>query len=107
MPGQAATKGAYLLAQLHAALDEHPHVGNVRGLGMMAGVEIVADKSTKQWFDADFGLGAKLTKALMSRGLYTRVRSEVICLAPPLTTETSTLDEMVEIVRDAVDEVVG
>ncbi len=107
LPGQAARKGDYLLGKLHAALDDLPHVGNVRGQGMMAGVEIVADKSTKEWFDADFGLGAKLTKALMKRGLYTRVRSEVICLAPPLTTEESILDDIVGIVRDAVVEVTG
>ena len=43
----------------------------------------------------------------MKRGLYTRVRSEVICLAPPLITEQETLDEIVEIVRDAVVEVTG
>ena len=107
LPGQAAAKGKVLLEKLHAALDDLPHVGNVRGKGLMAGVEIVADKSTKAWFDTDFGLGAKLTKALMARGLYTRVRSEVICLAPPLITEQSTLDDIVEIVRDAVVEVTG
>lgn len=107
LPGQAAAKGEAFLHNLHEALDGLAHVGNVRGKGMMAGVEIVADKPTKAWFDADFGLGAKLSKALMARKLYTRVRSEVICLAPPLTTEQSTLDEMVEIVRDAVVEVTG
>ena len=107
LPGQAAVKGKAFLHNLHQALDGLSYVGNVRGKGMMVGVEIVADKPTKEWFDAGFGLGAKLTKALMDRGLYTRVRSEVICLAPPLTTEQSTLDEMVEIVRDAVVEVTG
>ncbi len=104
---QAAAKGERLLSRLHQALDAHPHVGNVRGLGLMAGVEIVADQAAKRWFEADFALGAKLTKALLQRGLYTRVRSEVICLAPPLTTEQATLDEMVEIVRDAIVEVTG
>ena len=107
LPAQAARKGKLLLDNLHNALDAHPHVGNVRGQGMMAGVEIVEDKSTKKWFAPDFNLGAKLTRALMKRGLYTRVRSEVICLAPPLTTDESTLEEIVNIVRAAVGEVVG
>ena len=105
--GQAARKGEALLQKLHDELDDLPQVGNVRGKGMMAGVEIVKDKTSKEWFDADFALGAKLTKAMMKRGLYTRVRSEVICLAPPLITEQATLDEIVEIVRDAVVEVTG
>ena len=105
LPGQAASKGEAMLASLHDALDDHPHVGNVRGKGMMHGIEIVKDKATKEWFEPTFGLGGKLTAALMQRGLYTRVRSEVICNAPPLTTDESTLDDMVRIYREAIDEV--
>ncbi|CAJ2377674.1 MAG: Aspartate aminotransferase family protein [Arenicellales bacterium IbO2] len=107
LPGQAARKGKFLLEKLHAALDDHAHVGNVRGLGMMAGVEIVEDKAAKKWYPPEFGLGAKLTKALMKRGLYTRVRSEVICIAPPLITDESVLEEIVNIVRESVEEVLG
>ena len=105
LPGQAADKGERMLANLHQALDDHPHVGNVRGKGMMHGIEIVKDKATREWFEPEFGLGGKLTRALMDRGLYTRVRSEVICNAPPLNTDESILDEMVEIYRDAINEV--
>ena len=72
---------------------------------MMHGIEVVKDKSTKEWFEPAFGLGGKLTAALMQRGLYTRVRSEVICNAPPLITDESTLDDMVRIYREAIDEV--
>jgi adenosylmethionine-8-amino-7-oxononanoate aminotransferase len=107
LPGQAATKGEAMLKKLHEALDDHPHVGNVRGQGMMHGIEIVKDKDTKEWFEPAFGLGGKLTKALMNRNLYTRVRSEVICNAPPLTTDESILDEMVGIYKDAIVEVFG
>ncbi|MGI9311494.1 MAG: aspartate aminotransferase family protein [bacterium] len=105
--GQAAAKGAHLLAKLHDALDDLAHVGNVRGLGMMAGVEIVADKASKEWYGADFALGAKLTQAMLKRGLHTRVRSELICLAPPLNTDEAILDQIAGIVRDAVIEVTG
>ena len=107
LPGQAAEKGAYLLERLHAELDGHPHVGNVRGKGMMCGVELVEDKASKSWYPADFGLGGKMTKALLNQGIFTRVRSELICIAPPLTTEISTIDDYVDGVRDAVVEVFG
>lgn len=107
LPDMAAAKGETLLTNLHSALDDLPHVGNVRGLGMMCGVEIVADKASKKWFDADFALGAKLTRAMLNRGLYTRVRSELICIAPPITTDIDTLDEIVEIIRAAIIEVTG
>ena len=107
LPGLAATNGEAMLQKLHDALDDHPHVGNIRGKGMMHGIEIVKDKGTKEWFEPAFGLGGKLTKALMDRGLYTRVRSEVICNAPPLNTDVAILDEMVSIYRDAIVEVLG
>lgn len=107
LPGQAATNGEAMLQKYRDALESHPHVGNIRGKGMMHGIEIVKDKATKEWFEPSFGLGAKLTKAMMQRGLYTRVRSEVICSAPPLNTDIETLDRMVEIVHDAIVEVLG
>lgn len=107
LPGQAATNGEAMLKKLQAALGDHPHVGNVRGKGMMHGIEIVKDRETKEWFEPAFGLGGKLTKALMERNLYTRVRSEVICNAPPLNTDVATLDQMVDIYKEAIEEVLG
>ncbi len=107
LPGQAASKGEAMLQKYKEALESHPHVGNIRGKGMMHGIEIVKDKATKEWFEPEFGLGGKLTKAMMDRGLYTRVRSEVICSAPPLTTDESTIDQMVDIVHKSITEVLG
>ena len=107
LPGQAAVNGESMLRKYREALDGHPHVGNIRGKGMMHGIEIMKDRSTKEWFEPSFGLGAKLTKAMLDRGLYTRVRSEVICSAPPLNTDVATLDRMVEIIRDAIVEILG
>jgi putrescine aminotransferase len=104
---QAAEKGAYLLEQLHAELDGHPNVGNVRGKGMMCGVELVEDKATKAWFPPEWGVGPKMTNALIANNIFTRMRSEVICLAPPLTTDQATLDELVAGTRNAIVSVFG
>ncbi len=106
-PGQAASKGEYLLEKLHAELDGHPHVGEVRGKGMMCGVELVESKGSKELYPAEWGVGPKMTKAMISHGLFTRMRSEVVCIAPPLTTEESTLDDIVSAVRDSVVDVFG
>lgn len=106
-PGQAASKGDYLLEKLHAELDGHPHVGDVRGKGLMCGVELVENKASKELYPAEWGVGAKMTKAMVSHGLFTRMRSEVVCIAPPLTTEQSTLDDIVSAVRDSVADVFG
>ena len=105
--GQAADKGAYLLERLHAELDAHPHVGNIRGKGMMCGVELVEDRASKAWYPPEWNVGGKMTKALIDNGVFTRMRSEVICIAPPLTTERETLDELVAGIRNAIVTVFG
>src|SRR6188472_1738007 len=79
---RAATSGARLLEKLRA-LESLDGVGDVRGLGMMAAVEVVADKATKQLFPPDIGMTQKLTDALLDRGLCTRVAMDCICVAPP------------------------
>ncbi len=49
----------------------------------------------------------KMTKALIDQGIFTRMRNEVICIAPPITTDEATLDEYVSGVRKAIVEVFG
>ena len=106
-PGLAASKGDYLLDKLHAELDGHAHVGEVRGKGLMCGVELVESKDSKALYPAEWGVGPKMTNAMIKHGLFTRMRSEVVCLAPPLTTEESTLDDIVAAVRDSIIDVFG
>ena len=48
-----------------------------------------------------------MTKAMMNHGVFTRMRNEVICLAPPITTDEATLDELVKGVSNAVADVFG
>jgi len=105
-PAQAAAKGERLLSELQAALGGHPNVGDVRGLGLMCAVEVVKDRATKAQFTPDDGIGAQLTKAMVERGLFTRLKGEdVICLAPPIVTTNEQLDSIVERVASAVNAV--
>ena len=82
-------------------------VGHVRGQGMMAAVEVVADKATKQLFPPAAGVTPKLTDAMLERGLYTRVVMDCICIAPPLCSTDAEIDRLVDIVGDSVSSVVG
>jgi len=79
-----------------------PHVGDVRGLGLMAAVELVAGKATKQPFTPESGVAARLPNELLKRGLFTRTIGETICLAPPLVTTAEQIDRIVEIVGESV-----
>ena len=107
-PGQAAAKGKRLLVGLKDALIDHPQVGDIRGLGLMCGVEVVKDRATKAPFTPEDGVGPRLMQAMVSRGLFTRLRGEdVICLAPPIVASDEQIDRIVEIVHDAVHDVLG
>ncbi|WIG58897.1 MAG: Omega-amino acid--pyruvate aminotransferase [Ktedonobacterales bacterium] len=103
----AATKGARFLENLQT-LAEHPNVGDVRGLGMMCGIELVEDKATKA---PAIGLGGRVLAEARTRGLIPRLRGgargdapigDIICLAPPLITTDEELDRIVAILRDSL-----
>lgn len=107
LPEAAAAKGKRLLAGLRT-LEELPMVGDVRGLGLMCGVELVEDKATRK---PAIGLGGRVLAEMRQRGLLTRIRGgaagqypigDTICFAPPLVTSDEQLDQMVAITRDAL-----
>jgi len=98
---RAAVGGTRLLERLRG-LEAMDGVGHVRALGLMAAVEVVANKTTKALFPAQAGLAQKLTDALLERGLYTRVALDCICLAPPLVTSDALLDRIVDILQEAI-----
>ena len=106
-PSQAAEKGTHLLTRLQSALAAHPHVGEVRGKGLMCGIELVQDKSTKSEFPLTDGIGHKVHLAAQRRGLFSRLRGDVFCLAPPVVTPIKLLDRIVEILAESVREVLG
>jgi adenosylmethionine-8-amino-7-oxononanoate aminotransferase len=106
-PAQAAEKGAHLLESLRTALADHPHVGDVRGKGMMCAVEIVENKATKAEYPAEQKIGIQVHQAAQQRGLFSRLRGDVYCIAPPIITTEAQLDQIVVALRGAVEEVLG
>ena len=103
---RAVVAGERLLRGLRS-LESMDGVGNVRGLGLMAAVEIVSDQTTKQQFPPEAGLTQKLTDALLDRGLYTRVAMDCICLAPPLVTTDAQIDRIVDTVGETIPAVLA
>jgi len=108
LPALAAETGAYLLGRLHKTFDDLPIAAEVRGVGMMAAVEFVADPRTKRRFDPGLGVGARVSKAARKRGLIARgmPNGDILGFAPPLIMSREDVDEMVEIAGIAAREVV-
>jgi adenosylmethionine-8-amino-7-oxononanoate aminotransferase len=101
---RAQSLGEKLQAGL-GALIEMPQVGNVRGLGLMAAVEVVADKDARQPYAPSAGIGPKLAKAMRDRGVVTRVKGESILFAPPLVISESQIDQIVNVTAEAIEAV--
>jgi adenosylmethionine-8-amino-7-oxononanoate aminotransferase len=77
-------------------------VGEVRGLGLMAGVELVADKETHRSFEPSQGVGARVLREARQRGLVARAKGDSFLVAPPLVVTAEQVDRMVEITRDSI-----
>lgn len=93
--------GDYLQRRLREFSD-HPLVGDVRGRGMIAGVELVADKETRQAFDGKVG---KLCFAnCLHNGLISRPLGDIMAFSPPLIITREQIDEMVAIFGRSLDE---
>ncbi|MGH9176764.1 MAG: aminotransferase class III-fold pyridoxal phosphate-dependent enzyme, partial [Vicinamibacterales bacterium] len=98
---RAAAAGERLLEKLRA-LESMEGVGHVRGHGLLAAVEVVADKDTKNLFPPELGMGQRIQDALLENGLCTRVAMDCICLAPPLMISDALIDQTVDIIRATI-----
>lgn len=101
---EAQRKGAYLKAQLEDLAERHALIGEVRGRGLLWGLEFVKDRVTKT---PAIDEGRKFGEECMARGLIVNVLlysglSGVCRLAPPLTVSEKTIDDAVEIMDEAL-----
>ncbi|HPY42051.1 MAG TPA: aminotransferase class III-fold pyridoxal phosphate-dependent enzyme, partial [Thiolinea sp.] len=107
LTGNAREVGAYLQAQLREHFADHPLVGEVRGVGLLAALEFVADKNRKQRFAPSQTIGAKVAAACLQEGLIARAmpHGDILGLAPPLIISRDEVDLVVSMVKTAVDKV--
>jgi 4-aminobutyrate--pyruvate transaminase len=95
----------YLQAALRQRFAEHPLVGEVRGVGLLGAVELVADKAAHRNFDPTAKVGPRWVKLIEQNGVIGRsVPGDVLTLSPPLIITKPEIDEMVERIGKALDE---
>jgi adenosylmethionine-8-amino-7-oxononanoate aminotransferase len=103
-------KGERLRKELAAGLDGHPNVGDVRGLGLMIGIELVADRDTKEPFERNERVTERVAAAAFDHGLILYpstgcadgTRGDLVMLGPPFVVTDAELDEIVENVAGAL-----
>ncbi len=102
---QAARVGAHALERLHALKDRHPLIGDVRGRGLLLGLELVSDRACKT--PAGDAAEAVLYRAL-SRGLsFKTTMGNTLTLTPPLITTREQMDDAIDILDTCLAEVTG
>ena len=97
-------QGARLLAGLHAMAD-HPLIGEVRGVGMIAAIELVTDKAAKKALDVPGKLGLMVNAALQENGMINRAIVDAIAFCPPMIISAEQIDEMLAITKKSLDQV--
>ena len=105
--------GEMLRSHLRATFSEHPHVGDVRGRGLLTGIELVAERGTKTGIAKELGVAAAIRAAAMENGLICYpgggtqdgVNGAHILLAPPFIYESEHVDELVSKLEKSLQQV--
>ncbi|MDA7026743.1 adenosylmethionine--8-amino-7-oxononanoate transaminase [Bacillus sp. CLL-7-23] len=101
---QVAAKSKLLHEQLHE-LTSLSHVGDIRQLGFMCGIELVQSKETKLAYPPEQRVGYQVSLKMRELGMLTRPLGDVVAFLPPLCSTTDELGAMVSIMKEAIDEV--
>jgi adenosylmethionine-8-amino-7-oxononanoate aminotransferase len=109
--GRVRAGGDSLRRLLQQAFGNHPHVGDIRGRGLLQAIELVQERDTKEPFDPALRLHARIKDAAMACGLIVYPmggtidgrRGDHVLLAPPFVSSDAELAEMVSRLKDAVE----
>jgi L-2,4-diaminobutyrate transaminase len=103
----AADTGAYFNNSMRDALGSHPHIGDIRGEGMICAIEFVEDKPSRKFYEPAGKIAPAVVGALLKRNVIARAmpQSDIVGFAPPLCLARSEVDIIVGAMKAAVDEV--
>ena len=106
----AARVGKYAMERLKNVLGSLPWVSDISGLGLMIGIEIVADKATKRPFDRKLNIMQRIHEKALEKGLYVRISDigatpgDRLAFAPPLIVTTEQVDKAIDILYSVISE---
>src|SRR6185369_15201479 len=106
LPAVALRLGGHLARRLDR-LREHPLVGDIRTLGFLAGIELMADGERRVAFPPEWKVGAMVERRTREHGLIVRNLGDVIAICPPYIVSEAEIDQLVEALGRALDDVAG
>ncbi len=104
VPARVSALSAVMSRSL-SRLAMHPNVGDIRQKGLMAGIEIVADRGTKERFPPERKTGQRVIRKARDMGFILRPLGDVIVLMPPLSSTESEIEALVDVAAQAIGEV--
>lgn len=88
--------GDHMLERFRAFGEDHPHVGDVRGKGFLIGIELVADKKTKERLPSQAAIGKRIVRHAMANGFMCRASGDIVTLFPAFVANDDEVDAMVD-----------
>ncbi len=80
----------------------HPHVGDVRHQGLMAGVELVRDKATKDPYAWEERMGWNVARRALEQGVFIRPLGNIVVIMPPLSISLANLEQLLRVIGEAI-----
>ncbi len=96
IPGRVRRLEDALIGGLKRRLGDHPFVGEIRGRGLLAGVQLVRSKSPRAFFPPELGAGRQWAEAAERHGLIVRAIGDTIAICPPLVIDESEIGALID-----------
>lgn len=100
---KAAENAVYLHQKLTEALGTHPNVGEIRHIGLINAIELVADRTTKHGFAPEKRTGYQIYKHALQNGLVLRPLGDVLYFNPPLTITKDEIDQAIQLCKASIE----
>ena len=104
---KAAENAGYLAAEMQKVFGQHKNVGEIRHIGLINAMELVADKLTKAPLDSSKRTGYQIYKQALKHGLVLRPLGDVLYFNPALNISRTELDEAIKLTKQSMAEILG
>ncbi len=103
LPARANPAGERLRARLRGALDGHPMVGEVRGVGLIGAVELVEDRASRRPYPSAMGVGMRCRNHCFADDVISRAVRDTMVFSPPLVIDDAEIDDLADRIAQAID----